>query len=106
MGEKGFFMKNLVGGPLPAAPRTCVPPCPRRQQTGPPQQIARRKRPQQIAARRQKSAPLKYQLNQTKQARNNTPLSMTKQRTARPQQIGGPVQGMRKYSQNHEQMFV
>lgn len=80
MGEKGFFMKNLVEGALPALlnfsqsplpPSTITAPAADRQQTRP-------------TGSSSQAAPLKYSLNQTKQARNNTPLSMTKQGTAHP----------------------
>lgn len=103
---KGLFYEKFGRGATPRPASVMPSPVPRPQQIAPPQQIARRKYPQQIAGSRLDTAPLKYQLNQTTQVRSNAPLSMTKQGTAHPQQIAGTAQGMRKYSQNPEQMFV
>ena len=83
-GIRAFLEKIWSEGHSPPRPERVFPLSPRRQQTGTPAADRTQKRPQQIAPHRSQSAPLKYSLNQTTQARNNAPLSMTKQGTAHP----------------------
>jgi len=95
-GKRAFLEKIWSDSHSPQTLEHTFPLSPVGSRPEPPQQIGHKKHPQQIGSSKPNAAPLKYQLNQTKQARNNTPLSMTKQGTARPQQIAGPAQDMRK----------